>query len=287
MVNMRVLIPILVLLLLVGCSFAPAGPEDTVPVTVADTLPPSPPPTTTEPIITGWVEENGLRFYYDLNGDPLTGWQEIDGLTYYFKETGAMATGEVEIEGIRYHFTSQGQRVILVNPWNFLPEDYAPDLVELLDPYGVEDSLADASCVEDLKAMIDAWNRECPEAIVVSSYRTQAHQERNFQRKVNYYLGLGYSQEAAEKKPPPSSPFPAPASTSWVLPSTSSTPGSGLWRRNRKTCPPKSGSWNTAGNTASSSATQKTKSTSPASSMNLGTTATWARNLPKNYTNWA
>ena len=200
MVKMRVLIPILVLLLLVGCSFAPVGPEDTVPVTVADTLPPSPPPTTTEPIITGWVEENGLRFYYDLNGDPLTGWQEIDGLTYYFKDTGAMATGEVEIEGVRCHFTSQGRQVILANPWNFIPEDYEPNLVELPDPYGVEDSLADASCVEDLKAMIDACNRECPEVIVVSSYRTQAHQERNFTRKVNYYLGLGYSQEAAEKE---------------------------------------------------------------------------------------
>ena len=196
--KMRLLIPVLgVLFLLSGCFFRPALPEDTVPVTVDETLPPV---TTTQPVITGWVEENHMRFYYDLNGDPVTGWQEIDGLTYYFKATGAMATGEVEIDGVKFHFTSQGQRVILVNPWNFIPEDYAPELVEVPAPYGVEDSLADKTCLEDLKAMINACNRECPEAIVVSSYRSHERQTANFNRKVKYYLGLGYSQEAAEKE---------------------------------------------------------------------------------------
>ena len=182
--------------LLTGC-FSPPEPVDTVPSTVTETLPP---PTTTEPVVTGWVENDGLRFYYDENGEAVTGWQEVDGLTYYFKPTGAMATGEVDIDGAKFHFTSQGQRVILVNPWNFIPTGYEPELVELRDPYGVEGSLADQSCVEDLKAMIDACNRECPEAIVVSSYRTQSHQEKNFARKVKYYLDLGYSQEAAEKE---------------------------------------------------------------------------------------
>ena len=193
----KLFLPILtVAVLLNGCFSAPK-PVDTVPSTVETTLPP---PTTTEPVVTGWVEEDGLRFYYDLNGEAVTGWQEVDGLTYYFKPDGAMATGEVEIDGIRFHFTSQGQRVILVNPWNFIPADYELNLVELTDPYGVEGSFADQRCVEDLKAMIDACNRECPEAIVASSYRSQERQTTNFNRKVKYYLDQGYSQEAAEKE---------------------------------------------------------------------------------------
>ena len=185
-----------VLVLLTGCFSAP-GPAETVPTTVETT---PPPPTTTEPVITGWVEQDGLRFYYDENGEAVTGWQEVDGLTYYFKPTGSMATGEVDIEGTRYHFTSQGQRVVLVNPWNFIPEDYDPELVELPDPYGVEGSKVDIRCLEDLKAMIDACNKECPEVIVVSSYRSHDYQTKNFNRKVKFYLDKGYSQEAAEKE---------------------------------------------------------------------------------------
>ena len=194
---LKLFLPILAMaVLLAGCFSAPE-PVDTVPSTVTETLPP---PTTTEPVITGWVEEDGLRFYYDENGEAVTGWQEIDGLSYYFKPAGAMATGEVDIDGVKFHFTSQGQRVILVNPWNFIPEDYDPELVALPDPYGVEGSKVDISCLEDLKAMIDACNRECPEVIVVSSYRSHDHQTKNFNRKVKFYLDKGYSQEAAEKE---------------------------------------------------------------------------------------
>ena len=188
---------LVVFLLLTGCFSLPEElPTETVPTTAETTLPP---PTTTEPVITGWVEEAGLRFYYDENGEPVTGWQEIDGLTYYFKPDGAMATGEVEIDGIRFHFSSQGQRVILVNPWNSVPEDYEPEFVELPDPYATEGCLAEKSCVEDLKAMLDACNRECPEAIVVSAYRSIERQTNNFNRKVKYYLDQGYTREAAEK----------------------------------------------------------------------------------------
>lgn len=196
---MRYFILILILsLALSGCGFVPEPPQTTPPTTPPTTVPTVPP--TTDPLRTGWVEEGGLRYYYDSEGIPVTGWQEIQGLTYYFIPDGSMATGEVEIDGAKYHFTSQGQRVILVNPWNFVPEDYEPELVSLPTDYGVEGSLVESSCFEDLKAMIDACNREQPRAYVVSSYRTHEHQTNNFNRKVNYYLNLGYSQKDAEKE---------------------------------------------------------------------------------------
>ena len=192
----KFLIELLCLMVLAGCSQAPVIPETTPPTTIpVTTIPP-----TTQPIITGWVEQDGLKYYYDETGAPVSGWQEIDGLTYYFLDNGSMATGEVIIDETAYHFTSQGQRVILVNPWNYIPDDYIPDLVNLPSPYGVEGSVVARECYEDLVAMITDCNAVCPQAMVASSYRSHEQQTKNYNRKVNYYLGLGYSQADAEKE---------------------------------------------------------------------------------------
>ena len=84
----RLLCLTLIVLLLAGCVSAPETPETTPPTTVPVTTATP----TTEPIVTGWVEDAGLRYFYDSDGEAVTGWQEIDGLTYYFCEDGAMAT---------------------------------------------------------------------------------------------------------------------------------------------------------------------------------------------------
>lgn len=168
-------------------------PETTVaPTTIATTIP------TTVPIITGWAEENGSRCYYDDQGVPVTGWQEIEDGTYYFREDGTMATGEVIIDGTACHFTSQGKRVIMVNPWNYVPADYVPDLVSLTSDHGVQGSQVDRSCYDALIAMIDDCNKVCPKAYVVSSYRTHQQQVDNYNRKVQYYVNQGYDKETAK-----------------------------------------------------------------------------------------
>ena len=192
----RLLCLTLIVLLLAGCVSAPETPETTPPTTVPMTTATP----TTEPIVTGWVEDAGLRYFYDSDGEAVTGWQEIDGLTYYFCEDGAMATGQVMIDETAFHFTSQGQQVLVVNPWNYVPEGYVPDLVDLSAAYATEGNLVDRSCYEALIAMIDDCNAVCPQVMVLSSYRTQEHQTKNYIRKVNYYLNLGYSQEDAEKE---------------------------------------------------------------------------------------
>lgn len=193
MKHSALLLTIILCVFLAGCFQPPIPTETTAPETTS----PSTLPTETTAPYTGWVEEDGNRFFYD-GGIPLTGWQDLDGITYYFRPDGSMATGEEIIDGITYHFTSQGKRVILVNPWNYVPADYEPDLVSIGEPYGVESTLVDSSCRDALIAMIDACNAECPRVYIVSSYRSQEHQTRNYNKKVKYYLDQGYSQKDAE-----------------------------------------------------------------------------------------
>ena len=149
---------------------------------------------------TGWQEIGGKRFYFDSKGVLQTGWLEVDGTQYYFREDGSMATGKVEIEGENHYFTSAGAPILLVNPWNYVPDDYEPDLVELGLSISVEGSKVDRSCYDALLSMINDCNKECPSVCVASSYRTHEYQTTAYNRKVKYYLGLGYSQEKAEKE---------------------------------------------------------------------------------------
>ncbi len=168
----------------------------------------------------GWMEENGRRYYLNADGTRPTGWLELDGkrylldaegfvktgwyqeneTTYYIKEDGSMATGTVVIDGVNHHFTSAGVPILLVNPWNPVPEEYTPDLVSLGTDVSVEGSQVDRSCYDALMEMINACNQASPKVCVVSSYRTHEYQTNSYNRKVQSYLDKGYTQEDAEKE---------------------------------------------------------------------------------------
>ncbi len=80
----------------------------------------------------GWVEEDGVRYYQDFYGDPVsgwldleegryyfhedgtphTGWQSVDGITYYFEDGGAMHTGWLAENGQTYYFGGNGTMVV-------------------------------------------------------------------------------------------------------------------------------------------------------------------------------
>ena len=88
----------------------------------------------------GWVEEEGVRFYQDFHADPVSGWltledgtyyfeeggipvkywQEIDGTVYYFGSSGIMHTGWLEEGGKTYYFGGNGARV---EGWLWLEAD--------------------------------------------------------------------------------------------------------------------------------------------------------------------
>jgi len=144
-------------------------------------------------MITGLMNIEGQGYYFGTDGLLTTGWLELDGNTYYFGTDGVMATGKVEIEGTVHYFSPHGIRVVLVNPWNMIPEDYSVELVNVTDEYRVS-----AQCSEALEQMLADCEAAGFEPYIVSAYRTQADQEFLFNRKINTLMDQGWSRENAE-----------------------------------------------------------------------------------------
>lgn len=146
----------------------------------------------------GWTDAGNARYYLNPDGTMHTGWLELDGSRYYLKEDGTMARGKWEIDGVANYFTSTGAYILLVNPWNLVPEGYEPEFVELSTAVAVEGMKVDSSCYDALVRMIQDCTAQCSQVCVVSSYRSIDYQTGLYNKKVNYYLGLGYSQEEAQ-----------------------------------------------------------------------------------------
>ena len=157
-----------------------------------ETEPPATEPPATEPPLEGWQDIEGERYFYE-NGQPHTGWLELDGERYYFHTDGTMATGKVVMpygDEVRY-FTSTGKEVILVNPWNYVPDDYT---VELKEVNGYQVS---AECASALKQMLKACKEDGYSASIVSAYRTHEYQKNLFQRRIDRFINQGYDKETA------------------------------------------------------------------------------------------
>jgi len=150
-------------------------------------------------LTSGWADLGDQRAYGDLNCHPVTGWQEIGGTRYYFNASGILQTGWTEIDGLTYcfredgspmqgitpqgQFASTGQLVILVNPWNYVPEGYTVELEQI----GTDQQIAAVAC-RDLNEMLTDCANAGHQPVVCSSYRTQEYQEGLFQRKIQRLL---------------------------------------------------------------------------------------------------
>ena len=60
---------------------------------------------------TGWVESEGITYYYLEDGSLASGWLEIDGNRYHFAPDGALEKGFREIDGQIFYFSTDGTRV--------------------------------------------------------------------------------------------------------------------------------------------------------------------------------
>jgi len=163
---------------------------------------------------TGWATFSGLKSYFTDSGEAALGWQEIDGQRYYFDEDAFMKTGWLEEGEYRYYltedgsaattpteidgqmcfFTPKGIQVVLVNPWNYLPEDYEVDLVTTLGNYWV-----DSACKDSLEAMLADCKAAGHGPILASAYRTHSYQSGLYWRKVEYWRGEGYNETMARQ----------------------------------------------------------------------------------------
>jgi len=83
--------------------------------------------------------------------------------------------------------------LILVNPWNPLPEEYQVTLARLRNGHAV-----DQRCYPDLQEMMDDCRAAGLNPLICSSYRSRENQETLFQNKVNRLISQGYSKESAE-----------------------------------------------------------------------------------------
>lgn len=82
--------------------------------------------------------------------------------------------------------------LLLVNPWNELPEDFSVELRELGDGEAVDERI-----YPDLQAMLDDARAEGLSPIVCSSYRTREKQQELFVRRVGRLTAAGYSEQEA------------------------------------------------------------------------------------------
>ena len=141
----------------------------------------------------GWVDDRGVRYYADDAGHPVTGWLELEGATYYLDENGIMATGALDIDGKTCYFDSTGAQFLLVNPWNYLPEDYEVELVSI----GMDQCIA-AEAYDDFQAMMADCTAAGYQPVVCSSYRTELAQDYLYQRRIRRYMNEnGYTLEQA------------------------------------------------------------------------------------------
>ena len=148
---------------------------------------------------TGWLELDGQRYLLSENGKMVTGWVDYEGSARYLRADGAMARGCVQIDGINHFFTSTGEEILVANPWNYIPQDYDPDLVALGRYANYDDMYLSRVCYDALMQMLKDCESQASRAVIVSAYRTQEFQTKNYQRKVQYYRDLGYSQARAEE----------------------------------------------------------------------------------------
>ena len=160
-------------------------------------------------LTSGWADLGGQTAYGDLNCHPVTGWQEIGGTRYYFNASGILQTGWTQIDGLTYcfredgspmqgitpegQFASNGQQIILVNPWNYVPEGYTVELKQINEEHRIA-----AVAYRDLNEMLTDCANAGHQPVVCSSYRTQEYQEGLFERKVQRLMDdQGYPEETA------------------------------------------------------------------------------------------
>ena len=86
-----------------------------------------------------------------------------------------------------------GWNLLLVNPWNPLPEDFTVELTQLGEGQAV-----DSQIYPELAAMLDDARAQGLSPVVCSSYRTQELQEALYADKIRRLVDQGYTQAEAE-----------------------------------------------------------------------------------------
>ncbi len=91
--------------------------------------------------------------------------------------------------------------MLLVNPWNSIPEGFDPELALINSKYaGFAGAQFDARAIDQLHAMCDAAAEDGIKLVIISAYRTNDFQTFNFNRKVDRVMAANptLTREQAE-----------------------------------------------------------------------------------------
>lgn len=88
-------------------------------------------------------------------------------------------------------------RLMLVNPWNAIPQGYQPELVTVENGYQV-----DQRCANDLSAMLADCRAAGYRPAICSAYRTQEKQAALYDTLVRKRMAQGLSQTEAQASTP-------------------------------------------------------------------------------------
>ncbi len=98
-----------------------------------------------------------------------------------------------DVSHIQYH--SDDWNLVLVNPWNKLPDNFETRLARLPNGHSI-----DFRCYSALMEMMDACSAAGYSPLICSSYRTQEKQKSLFQERINELTAQGYSSKDARIK---------------------------------------------------------------------------------------
>ena len=87
--------------------------------------------------------------------------------------------------------------LLIVNPWNQVPEGYEPELAEVWNPYFQSMYLVDARCAPALEQMMADCKAAGNAPWICSAYRTEEYQQGLFDNKVERVLWEGVPYEQA------------------------------------------------------------------------------------------
>lgn len=97
--------------------------------------------------------------------------------------------------GMEASDASDSWKLLLVNPWNALPEGYEVRLTRLKNGHAI-----DERCYPDLQNMMDDCRAGGLSPVICSSYRTQEKQESLFQNQVVGLIAQGFSEQDARRE---------------------------------------------------------------------------------------
>lgn len=127
------------------------------------------------------------RLFYKIG----TAWILFCALFIWLQKSDYAVSSNVRPKAASKEF---GWNLMLVNAKNSIPDDYAPNLIELSNGEKV-----DARIYADLQEMFDAARAQGLELFVAAGYRTWEEQRRLLDEKTQAFQNEGHSQKQAKK----------------------------------------------------------------------------------------